>query len=290
MNDWRSVDATTSYSMIFFDVECRLDIDGAVARISELQARPLRVCLFSSADIFRPSIVSMKPSPLTVSIEDPSPRRCRFTTSAKPSPSSEPQAPFALNSDSLYNTAAPLFIDSTCPGGLYVDCHQKGPNGQPQRNTVAPKQLHPMPIIGVYDVEKRLTAYRLIPLRDRSIVGGVSYGSSHQRLTWDVEKLWKVDFSEAGWSDHPCDIRFVGSDHHLLIHHSNGDVSGISLFDAQPTTTTLSDAKSGGTNATSLSQFKPPLSIPVTSLARDYQNWSVRESLSNTSLFSDGKQ
>lgn len=264
LNDWQSIDSTTVYSVIFLDVYSRLDVDAAVARIPELDARPLRVCLFSASDGFRPSIATTLSRQKNNKID---------TKNGLNNPESLSQ----------YDTVAPLFIDSTRPGGLYVDCHRKGFADQPLRNTIAPQSVQPMPVLGIYDVERRLVAYRLVPPVDAPIVGGAPYGFPNQRLAWDVEKLWEVDFKSAGWTDHPNDIRFIGSDHHLLIHHANGDVTGVTLSDSRPSISALFDSRLADrwTSSPVTSDLSP--SISLTPVARDLKNWSFKEIIGRNS-------
>lgn len=245
MKSWQSIDQTTSYSIIFLDVECRLSIDATVARIPVLESRPLRVFLFSSTDGFRPSIAT--------SLMSSSKDQNGNITNITDNPSS-----------SLYQTAAPLFIDVTRPGALYVDCHDKGSAAQVQRNVVPPAHSYPMPIIAIYDVQRKLTAYRLVPLPDHPATGG------NVSPTLGLEKIWMVDFSDAGWIDHPNDIRFVGSENHLLVHHVNGDITAIELFDRRHTITDLFDAMSENKTLSS----ERSLSMTLTPATRDKNNLS----------------
>lgn len=131
---------------------------------------------------------------------------------------------------SLYDeTSSVLLSNVSRPGGLHLDYQGPKVDGVPLRSRVAPETLQTPPVLGVYDASFTLTAYALVPA-----VQLLSCKPVPKLQKWLAEPLWRVDLSGAGWIDHPVSLVFAGSDHHLLVHHNNLDLTSVILADPKP--------------------------------------------------------
>eukprot|EP00921_Rhytidocystis_pertsovi_P007982 GHVQ01013193.1.p1 GENE.GHVQ01013193.1~~GHVQ01013193.1.p1 ORF type:complete len:1759 (+),score=317.67 GHVQ01013193.1:432-5279(+) len=185
-----------TYQIVFIDCNERLDLDFAVAYISQLHARPIRTTVLRVSETLRPPI-----HPTSSSSHPP------------PPPTFQTPARRALGH---------LLTDSQSPASSYEG-----------EGVFASPVLGVYDVTGTFTAYRLVqmdTAGGGVGLVSGgvSVLGGMGGGKRGRR--YEVMVLWQCDMSGLGWVDHPMEIRWGGHQKHLLILHANGDVTGVEIF------------------------------------------------------------
>eukprot|EP00922_Rhytidocystis_sp_ex-Travisia-forbesii_P064079 GHVS01095288.1.p1 GENE.GHVS01095288.1~~GHVS01095288.1.p1 ORF type:complete len:1924 (-),score=140.03 GHVS01095288.1:113-5884(-) len=216
------------FTLVLIDCVHRLDLDLAVAVLPELPARPLRTMVLRSSELLRPVMATH-----TITSDD-------MVSNPPPSPPSF-QAPLSaalshlLGDETVHFDRAPPSRTSSNGTTLSRDASIDG------------AERGCWPVLGVYDADRRITAYQL-ELTDKLNIG-VGSASSRGTIggvrTHQVVGLWQCDLSGLGWIDHPLEIRWGGHEKHLLVLHANGELTALDLHDVS-VARKLPESKTGG--------------------------------------------